>query len=152
MDKNKLNEDQIIGEKIRQIRVVKRISQDELGKHLGLAKQTISKIEKGNRKVTATELLKISEYFEKYINEFLKSKILPEKHEENNIYQKMVKQDIVQKKPIDTDFIKFINEMATRTGYGGFSSYIKDYLKKKGLSEEEVNKIWKETHSYGEKE
>ncbi|MEF9427254.1 MAG: hypothetical protein L0956_08830, partial [Candidatus Mariimomonas ferrooxydans] len=71
------------------------------------------------------------------------------KHEEIQEYKLEVKPDIIEKIPVDTDFFKFIDELATRTGNGGFTSYIKDYLKKEGISEEEINKIWKDTHSHG---
>jgi transcriptional regulator with XRE-family HTH domain len=52
-----------LGDKIRKLRQIRNISQTELGKLLGLPKQSISRIEKGSRKVTLEELDKISDYF-----------------------------------------------------------------------------------------
>ena len=53
-----------LGDKIRKLRHIKNTSQTELGELLGLPKQSISRIEKGNRKVTVDELDKIADYFE----------------------------------------------------------------------------------------
>lgn len=53
-----------IGERIRKLRVLKRFSQEELGKELNLSKQLISRIEKGKRKVTDDELEKIADFLE----------------------------------------------------------------------------------------
>jgi len=52
-----------LGDKIRKLRQIRNISQTELGELLKLPKQSISRIEKGNRKVTVEELEKISDYF-----------------------------------------------------------------------------------------
>jgi len=51
-----------IGNRIRSLRVLRKFSQEELGKKLGLPKQSISRIEKGNRKVTDSELEMIAEF------------------------------------------------------------------------------------------
>ncbi len=51
-----------LGERIRKLRVLKKFSQEELGKELNLPKQSISRIEKGNRKVTKEELEKIADF------------------------------------------------------------------------------------------
>lgn len=65
-------EDTYIGEKIRQLRVINRVSQDELGKELGTTKQVVSRIEKGIRKVQYSELLKIATFLDVSIESFTK--------------------------------------------------------------------------------
>jgi transcriptional regulator with XRE-family HTH domain len=57
-----MNEYEILGEKIRQERVLKKITQEKLGKSINLSKQAISLIERGKRKVTAIELKKIVDF------------------------------------------------------------------------------------------
>lgn len=77
-------EDEYIGEQIRKYRVMNHISQEDLGKELGLTKQIISKIEKGERKVSYRELAKIAAYLEESIDTFtvidLKFKLIRRKH------------------------------------------------------------------------
>jgi transcriptional regulator with XRE-family HTH domain len=51
-----------LGDKIRRLRIVRQHSQTELGAVLGLPKQAVSVIEKGERKVTAAELEKIQKF------------------------------------------------------------------------------------------
>jgi len=60
-----------IGEKIRQARVLKKISQEELGKKINLKKQSISLIEKGKRDVTLPEIMIIAKYLDKDLEFFL---------------------------------------------------------------------------------
>lgn len=52
-------EDQFLGAKVKQARVSKNISQEDLARLLKLPRQTISAIESGKRKVTAIEILRI---------------------------------------------------------------------------------------------
>ncbi len=52
-----------LGERIKKIRVLRKVSQADLGKELNLPKQSISRIEKGNRKITEEELEKIAVFF-----------------------------------------------------------------------------------------
>jgi len=56
--------DAFISEQIRQFRILKNRTQEELGNYMELPKQAISRIEKGERKVTYTELSKIAEFLE----------------------------------------------------------------------------------------
>lgn len=60
--------DELISEKIRQFRILKNRTQEELGNFIGLPKQAISRIEKGERKVTYIELSKIAEFLEEPID------------------------------------------------------------------------------------
>ena len=53
--------DKIIGEKVRQARAIKGLSQKELGKYLKVNKQAIYSIEKGIRRLSASELNIIAE-------------------------------------------------------------------------------------------
>jgi len=69
------NKDDFISEKIRQIRILKNRSQEELGSFIGLSKQAVSRIEKGNRKVSYIELSKIAEYLEEPVEAFVEEDI-----------------------------------------------------------------------------
>jgi transcriptional regulator with XRE-family HTH domain len=64
--------DVFVGSRIRRIRVLKDISQEELGKVLKLPKQAISAIEKGKRKLSIEELDKISTFFNEPMQAFIK--------------------------------------------------------------------------------
>lgn len=68
-------EDIYIGEKIRQFRIIKHISQEELGKVLNLNKQAVSRIEKGIRRVSHVELMKIAEFLKEPIESFVEREI-----------------------------------------------------------------------------
>ncbi|TET15423.1 MAG: XRE family transcriptional regulator [Actinobacteria bacterium] len=79
------NKDSFISEKIRQFRVLKNHSQDDLAKALGLTKQAISRIELGKRKVSYFELSKIAEFLEEpieaFVEEDIKFKLIREKYD-----------------------------------------------------------------------
>ena len=66
------NFNKIVGKRVREYRIIKDVSQEELGKYLNLPKQAISSIEKGKRRVTAQELDKISLFFEEPLSAFIK--------------------------------------------------------------------------------
>jgi Helix-turn-helix. len=76
--------DKYIGEQIRRFRVYSHITQDELASKVGLTKQIISRIEKGERKVAFKELEKIAEYLDQPIEIFttidLKYKLINRRH------------------------------------------------------------------------
>ena len=82
--------DEIIGENIRRVRVVGKFSQEKLGKKIGLSKQTISKIEKGKRKVTASELLDIANYLGKNINSFFSKEYFTEELDNQRVTYKKI--------------------------------------------------------------
>ena len=65
-----LDEDKKIGERIRQIRVIKHKTQEQLGKKLKLNKQAIYRIEKGTRRVSTGELAKIAECLKEPMESF----------------------------------------------------------------------------------
>ena len=69
------NDDAFVCEKIRQLRILHNCTQEELGKFLNLPKQAISRIEKGKRKVSYSELIKISEFLKEPIEAFAEKDI-----------------------------------------------------------------------------
>ena len=60
----------VIGNKMREMRVARKISQQELGEHLGLSFQQIQKYEKGANRIDAARLIEIAEVFGVNIDEF----------------------------------------------------------------------------------
>jgi transcriptional regulator with XRE-family HTH domain len=61
-----------LGERIKKLRILKKFSQEELGKVLNMPKQSVSRIEKSNRSVTDIEVEKIADFFgvpERYLLE-----------------------------------------------------------------------------------
>lgn len=60
----------LIGERIRSRRLLAGVSQDKLGKALGLSFQQIQKYEKGANRVSAGRLLKIAETLECSVMDF----------------------------------------------------------------------------------
>ena len=52
-----------LGDRIKKLREINDYTQTELGKVLNLPKQSISRIEKGRRKISPEELEKISKFF-----------------------------------------------------------------------------------------
>ena len=61
-----------ISRNVRNYRITHEISQESLGKYLNLAKQAISRMENGQRKITIEELEKIALFFDQPIALFLK--------------------------------------------------------------------------------
>lgn len=55
--------DSEIGGRIRELRERQGLSQEELGGRLGVAQYVVSKIERGDRAVTARELVELSQVF-----------------------------------------------------------------------------------------
>jgi transcriptional regulator with XRE-family HTH domain len=82
-------QDIYLGEKIRQLRVINHVSQEELGRELGMTKQVISRIEKGIRQVRYTELEQIAKFLDEPIETFtkidLKYKLVHTKFRTNDI-------------------------------------------------------------------
>ncbi|MCS7123739.1 MAG: DUF4065 domain-containing protein [Candidatus Aenigmarchaeota archaeon] len=74
-----MNSRHIIGKKIKQLREKFNLTQDALAKKLGISRPSISQIESGERDISSTELVKLSEIFEVPIEELLTSKKKVEK-------------------------------------------------------------------------
>ena len=96
-----------ISEKIRQYRILKNRTQEELGDFLKLPKQAISRIEKAQRKVSYSELSKIAKFLEEPIEVLI----------EEDIKNRLVKAGndsiaLIPKFAFDflTDFRKFIDD------------------------------------------
>ena len=70
-----LEEDIDIGNKIRQFRIVKHHSQEELGKVISVNKQAVSRIENGIRRVSHSELVKIAEFLNEPIEVFTEREV-----------------------------------------------------------------------------
>ena len=64
-----------ISEKIRQYRILKNRTQEELGDFLKLPKEAISRIEKAQRKVSYSELSKIAKFLEEPVEVFIEEDI-----------------------------------------------------------------------------
>ena len=70
-----LEEDIEIGNKIRQYRVMKHHSQEELGNVINLNKHAVSRIVNGIRRVSHSELVKIAEFLEEPIEVFTEREV-----------------------------------------------------------------------------
>lgn len=61
-----------LGARIKKIRDSLGFSQDDISKHLGILRQSVSQIEKGNRSLDSIELAKLAELFSVSIDDLLK--------------------------------------------------------------------------------
>jgi len=68
------NTNKIIGQKIKQLRTSKKISQLKLASYLGIARTIITQIEKGDRNLKPDEILKLSKFFNVSLNELINPK------------------------------------------------------------------------------
>lgn len=55
--------DKLIGKKIRELRILSGISQDELGRHLGVSFQQVQKYEAATNRVSISTMISIAEKF-----------------------------------------------------------------------------------------
>lgn len=72
MDKTTKVTQKKLGQKIRSSREGLDISQEGLADHLGITRQAIGQIEKGERKVDSLELMKLASFFSIPLEDFLK--------------------------------------------------------------------------------
>jgi len=72
-----------LGDRIRKLREINNCTQEELGKLLNLPKQSISRIEKGNRKISIEELDNIADFFNTAPIVILKDGLIDKKYEDN---------------------------------------------------------------------
>jgi len=61
-----------IGRRLREARRERGFTQEQIAEHLGLARTTIVAIEKGGRRVTPEELIKLAELYGRSVNELLR--------------------------------------------------------------------------------
>lgn len=59
-----------IGNKIKELRNAKNITQEEIGEYLGVTSQTVSRYESGKLKTNQDVLFKLAEYFKVSVNDF----------------------------------------------------------------------------------
>lgn len=130
-----MNREEFIGEKIRQARVIKNISQEELGKIINLPKQIISLIEKGKRKVTASELIDIADYFGKSIDFFYSKEYLTKETDNPRVtYKKIIidTNEVIETKTLyedDPSFDKNLDKIIDDIREGSIYSYKMDWSK-----------------------
>lgn len=62
-----------LGSRIQRLREGMGVSQEVLGKHLGLTRQAIGQIEKGDRKIDSLELANLADFFSLTTDELLRS-------------------------------------------------------------------------------
>jgi transcriptional regulator with XRE-family HTH domain len=72
-----------LGDRIRKLREINDCTQEELGNELNLPKQSISRIEKGNRKISVEELDKIADFFHTAPILILKDGLIDKKYEDS---------------------------------------------------------------------
>jgi len=72
-----------LGDRVRKLREMNDCTQEELGKVLNLPKQSISRIEKGNRKISIEELDNIADFFGTAPIVILKDNLIDKKYEDN---------------------------------------------------------------------
>lgn len=63
-----------IGQRVREARLAAQMSQDELGRQIGLDRTMIAKIEAGNRRIDAVELVRLSSCLALPLDHFLSSR------------------------------------------------------------------------------
>lgn len=59
-------------EKIRELRELFRLTQEELAQELGVSRPTLTNLEKGNQGLTVEMLIKIADYFDVTTDEILR--------------------------------------------------------------------------------
>ena len=142
--------DILISEKIRQFRILKNKTQEDLGKCLDLPKQAISRIEKAQRKVSYAELSRIAEYLEEPIEVFI----------EEDIKNRLVKAgkdsiSLIPKFAFDflTDFRKFLDEYTqeeAKVFTNEISRQVNNVYEEMFLNDYEIEQLEMEREQYKE--
>ena len=84
-----------LGKRIKRLRELSGITQEELSKMIGISRPTMSQLENNERKINADELIKLSEIFNISIDELLNIKKSPEIIlEESKTTKKVKKEEI----------------------------------------------------------
>ena len=166
----KMEHNEMLGLKIKQARLTKNITQEVLGKIINVDKQTISKIEKGKRTISAEEYIKIRDFLEtteEFLFDFdefiynpedktIKFEIssnldnIPPKYKEVEIKDvvNFLKKVFKSKKHIKveiTDIGESLNMVLDLSDVHFHLNVVNEYLLKKGLTKKEIDKIWEKT-------
>jgi len=83
-----------LGKRVKNLRELTGMTQEELAKKLKISRPTISQIEKGERRIPADELLKLSQIFDVDVNELLELEKAPEIILEKDKKKEKVKPEI----------------------------------------------------------
>jgi len=159
---------EIIGEKIRRARVEKNITQEDLSKIINADKQTVSKIEKGKRKLYYEEFKLIKDFLgkdEKYfedVDEFIYD---PSDKTIKFIINRIThfKKRHIQEEANIENAVKFMRNYFKKMSIGSFEisdiayaltkkidlkmiyddlKIVNDYLCKKGLTKKDISDLW----------
>lgn len=101
-----MNLQKYIGEKIREFREKRNISQDELAQKLDTTRQTISRYEKGQRQANQDILFKLSDIFNVSIDDFF-----PPKKNTTDELERALK----MANNLDAEHIEFLNNLIEET-------------------------------------
>ncbi len=71
-DRADLFDPSVLGRRLREARRERGLTQDDVARHLGVARTTVVAIEKGERRVTSEELVRLAELYGVSINELLR--------------------------------------------------------------------------------
>lgn len=163
-----MNYKEMLGEKIRRAREEKNINQEDLGKVIGVDKQTISKIEKGKRNIHLEEFFKLIKFLEKdekYFSNFEEFLFKPDDSTIIFLINRLSHfKPFQDKKQIEIkEVVKFFKEYLKKENIGMIEisdityilnksidlkglyedlKLVNDYLSKKGLTKEEVVQFW----------
>lgn len=96
--------------RLRDARTLAGLSQSQVAKMLGLHRPTISEMEAGNRKVTAEELVRLSEIYDVSVSWLLGE--LPDGTDADNPRVQLAARELAKLKPDDLDrLLKLLNAM-----------------------------------------
>lgn len=95
-----------IGNKIKEFRLKKRMSQDQLAEELNTTRQTVSRYEKGDRQANQDILFKLSDVFSVSINDFFP----PKENTSSELERALNKTEGMSAKDIE-----FLNQLIEKT-------------------------------------
>src|SRR3989344_8036987 len=71
-----------LGQRIRMLREARKMSQDDLGKAIGIHRQSVSQLEQGKRDLTAVELDQLARFLQVSFDDILSPPVREPKREE----------------------------------------------------------------------
>jgi transcriptional regulator with XRE-family HTH domain len=114
-----------LGQRIKKIRDTSGISQEKLALMLGISRPTISQIENGDRKISADELIKLSEIFNISINSLLELEkelevVLPESKKQTHKKETKLRINVPQKNldKFKEVFVYILNKIGSKPNVG----------------------------------